>query len=78
MAMAAVVAIGRVGRHGVNADRLFGGTLHVKWQAWSRRLGVEGWIVLVGFADLLTGGIEIADLLRWSSAPWAALGSWRD
>ncbi len=53
--------------------RLFDGTLTAQWQAWRRRLGIEGWIVAVGF---LIFSLASSKLPSYTVilAPWAALG----
>ena len=53
--------------------RWFGGTLAGQWHAWRQRLGVEGWIVVVG---LLIFSLASSKLPSYTVilAPWAALG----
>ncbi len=53
--------------------RLFGGTWRERWTAWSQRLGVEGWIVLVGLFIFSLAGSKLPSYTV-TLAPWAALG----
>ena len=53
--------------------RLFAGRFAEQWRAWRQRLGIEGWIVLVG---LLIFSCASSKLPSYPVilAPWAALG----
>ncbi len=53
--------------------RLPGGTLGERWRTWRQRLGVEGWVVLVG---LLIFSLASSKLPSYTVilVPWVALG----
>ncbi len=53
--------------------RWFGGTVREQWQAWRQRLGVEGWLVFVGFVIFSLASSKLPSYTV-ILAPWAALG----
>lgn len=52
--------------------RLFGGPARTVLTAWTQRLGVEGWLLLVGLASLSATSSKLASYTL-TLAPWAAL-----
>ena len=53
--------------------RLFAGTTGEMWRMWRQRLGIEGWIVVVGLIILSCAGSKLPSYTV-TLAPWVALG----